>query len=103
MSHRARLRRHASEAVLLSHMELARAQLLAANVGSRLVERASARTNSLSVANVGRALIAAPNVTLLGSLLLGTLLIGPRRVVPVVLRTGLTGWIARNVRILFAR
>ncbi|TDG03269.1 hypothetical protein E1N52_35845 [Paraburkholderia guartelaensis] len=84
-------------------MELTRAQLLVANVGSRSAECASARANSLSVANVGRALIAAPNVTMLGSLLLGTLLLGPRRVVPVVLRTGLTGWIARNVRILFAR
>jgi hypothetical protein len=38
---------------------------------------------------------------MLGSILLGTLLIGPKRVMPVVLRSGLTGWIARNIRMRF--
>jgi hypothetical protein len=101
MSRRARLNRQAAETVLLSHMELTRAQLLMANVGSRAGEYASARANSLSVANIGRALYAAPHVTMLGSILLGTLLIGPKRVMPVVLRSGLTGWIARNIRMRF--
>ena len=103
MRRRARLNRQAAEAVLLSHMELTRAQLLAANVGVRAVEHASARANSLSVANIGRALSAAPHVTMLGSILLGTLLIGPRRVALIVLRTGLPGWIARNIRMRFTR
>jgi hypothetical protein len=40
---------------------------------------------------------------MLGSILLGTLLVGPRRVVPFMLRTGLTGWIARNIRLRFTR
>ncbi|MCP3716432.1 hypothetical protein [Paraburkholderia sp. CNPSo 3281] len=103
MSRRARLNRRTSEAVLLSDMELTRSRLLAANIASRGAEYAPARAKSLSLANLGRALSAAPYVTVLGSILLGSLLIGPRRVVPIVLRTGLTGWIARNIRMLFTR
>jgi hypothetical protein len=101
MNRRARLNREAAEAVLLNHMKLTRAQLLAANVGSRALDRATHRANSLSLANVVRALSSAPYVTLLGSIVLGTLLVGPRRVVPLVLRTGLTGWVARNIRMGF--
>jgi hypothetical protein len=98
-----RVNRQAAEAALLSHMELTRVELLAANVGSRAVEHATAGANSLSLANVGRALSTAPYVTMLGSILLGTLLLGPRRVVPVVLRTGLPGWVARNIRMRSTR
>ncbi|SDD27354.1 hypothetical protein [Paraburkholderia lycopersici] len=107
MSRRARLKPRlnhpAAEAVLLSHMELTRTELLAANVGLRAVARATPRANSLSLANVGRAFSTAPYVTMLGSILVGTLLVGPKRVVPFMLRTGLTGWIARNIRLRFTR
>lgn len=98
MNHRARLRREL-EAAVLTRMELTRAQLLAANVGLRLGEHTSKpRQTALTLSNIGRALIAAPNVTLLGSIALGALLLGPKRIVPVVLRAGLTGWVAHNVR-----
>jgi hypothetical protein len=103
MSRRAQMIRAESEAVLLDHMELTRAQLLAHNVGLRAAEHAPTRANPLTLANVGRALSAAPHVALLGSILLGTLLIGPRRIVPIVLRTGLTAWVARNIRMLLTR
>ncbi|PVX61382.1 hypothetical protein [Paraburkholderia unamae] len=103
MRRRAPLSRQASEAILLSHMELTRVQLLAENVGSRAVEFDSVRANPLSIANVVTAFASAPHVTLLGSILLSTLLIGPRRVFRVVLRSGLPGWIARDFRLRHMR
>ena len=98
MNRRAQLRRELPSATL-TRMEATRTQLLAANVGLRLSDSESKRgDNALTLRNIGRALSEAPAVTLLGSVILGTLLIGPRHVVPVVLRKGLTGLIARNVR-----
>ena len=103
MNPRDRFRRELETAVL-TRMELTRAQLLAINVGIRLDEHTSRpRENALTLSNIGRALIAAPNVSLLGSLVLGLLFLGPKRIAPVILRTGLTGWVARNVRFFFAR
>jgi hypothetical protein len=103
MNQRARFRRE-REAAMLARMESTRTQLLAANVVLRMDEQASrGRENALTLSNIGRALVAAPNITLLGSVVLGSLLLGPRRIAPLVLRTGMTGWIARNVRAFVAR
>lgn len=99
MNPRARLRRQ-REAAMLMRMEVTRVQLLAANVGSRLDEQmAKAPSNALTLPNIGRALFAAPNVTLLGSVVLGSLLVGPKRIVPLVLRSGLPGLVARRARV----
>ena len=54
----------------------------------------SAGENALTLWNIARALSAAPTVTLLGSIVFGSLLVGPKHVVPVVLRKGLTGLIS---------
>lgn len=103
MNRRAQLRREL-ESAILTRMESTRTQLLAANVGRRLSDHTSRPGGSaLTLRNIGQALSTAPTVTLLGSLVVGTLLIGPKRVVPVVLRKGLTGLIARNVRAFVAR
>jgi hypothetical protein len=103
MNRRAELRRE-REAALLARMEATRTQLLVANVSLRLDGRTPAsRENALTLPNIGCALMAAPNVTLLGSIVFGSLLLGPKRIAAVVLRTGLTGWIARNVRSFTAR
>jgi len=92
------------ESAMLARMEATRAELLAANVGLRISDHASKHgDNALTLWNIGRALSAAPTVTLLGTVVIGSLLVGPRRVVPVVLRKGLTGLIARNVRTFVAR
>ncbi|WP_322104204.1 hypothetical protein [Paraburkholderia sp. J41] len=103
MNLRTRTRRQ-REAATLARMEMTRVQLLAANVGLRLDEQAAkAPNNALTLPNLGRALFAAPNVTLLGSVVLGSLLVGPKRIVPLVLRSGLPGLVARNARISNAR
>ncbi|MBN3852153.1 hypothetical protein G3N59_02045 [Paraburkholderia sp. Ac-20340] len=101
MNRRTRLR-HAREAALLTRMEMARTELLLANIGLRL-GLAAPRDQSLSIANLGRALAGAPRVTLLGSALLGTVVFGPKRVLPMMARSGWLGWIAHNVRIQSAR
>ncbi|NIE62918.1 hypothetical protein [Burkholderia sp. Ax-1719] len=99
MNHRTRLRRE-HEAAVLTRMELARTQLLIANIGLRLGQYpAGPRNNTLSLTNLRHALAAAPRVTLLGSAVLGTVVFGPRRVVPMLARTGLLGWVARNLRL----
>ena len=98
MNRRTRLRR-AREAAVLTRMELTRTQLLIANIGLRLGQYpVGPRDNALTLANLGHALAAAPRVTLLGSAVLGTLVFGPKRVVPLMARTGWLGWIARNLR-----
>ncbi|QGZ63143.1 hypothetical protein [Paraburkholderia acidisoli] len=103
MNPRARLRRQ-REAAMLMRMEVTRVQLLAANVGSRLNDQAAKTPgSSLTLPNIGRALFAAPNVTLLGSVVLGSLLVGPKRIVPLVLRSGLPGLIARRARVASSR
>jgi hypothetical protein len=99
MNRRTRLRRE-HEAAVLTRMELTRTQLLIANIGLRLGQYpAEPRDNALSITNLRYALAAAPRVTLLGSALLGTLVFGPKRVVPMLARTGLLGWVARNMRL----
>lgn len=103
MNRRAKLRRE-REAAMLVRMEMTRVQLLAANIGSRLGEQArKAPNNALSLPNIGRALVGAPNVTLLGSVVLGSLVVGPKRIVPWVLRSGLPGLVARSARVSRSR
>lgn len=87
------------EAAIIDRMALARAQLLAANHELRdtWVQKKRMSDKRLNVSNVGRALLKAPTVTLLASIVLGTLIVGPKRIVPVVVRAGFTGWVARNV------
>ena len=92
--------RRLREAAIIDRMALARAELLAANLEARDRRSRKKRTSdqALTLSNVGRALLDAPTVTLLVSIALGSLIVGPKRIVPVVLRTGLTGWVAHNVR-----
>jgi len=103
MSHEHDLRR-AHEAAVLERMRTTRVQLGAADTelrmadASRRAPRDARGVESLSASNVARALFAAPRVTLLASVALAAVFLGPRRVVPVVVRTGLTSWVSRNVR-----
>lgn len=105
MNRRDDLRRK-RQAALLLHMQLSRAQFLATNLALREAGRRGRQSGDLSEAealtpaNIARALMAAPRVTLLASVVLGIVFIGPKRVVPVIVRAGLTSLIARNVRAL---
>ncbi|MFP3707948.1 hypothetical protein [Paraburkholderia tropica] len=97
--------RREREAIVLERLALARAKLLAANLELRDMRNRKAQRpeRALTVSNVGRALLDAPMVTLLGSIMLGSLIVGPKRVVHVVTRAGVSGWITRNLRAVIGR
>ncbi|TDG09816.1 hypothetical protein E1N52_04655 [Paraburkholderia guartelaensis] len=108
MKHGLDLRR-ARETAVLVRMQVTREQLCAADralrAGSirRPATRDARNPRALTVTNVAHALYDAPRVTLLGSIVLASLMLGPKRVVPLVVRTGLTSWVSRNVRALVGR
>jgi len=92
---------HAQQAALRNEMEATRIDLLATNVAIRLRDlRSQPSGTALTPANVGRALSASPSLTFLAPLLLALLMLGPTRVVPLMLRTGLRAWLTRTVRSL---
>ncbi|WP_322030291.1 hypothetical protein [Paraburkholderia sp. J76] len=108
MRHEFDLRR-AHEAAVLERMHMTREQFRAVDSALRTTSarRSAARRapnpQALTLTNVGRALYDAPHVTLLGSIALAALVLGPKRVVPLVVRTGLTTWVSRNVRAVVGR
>lgn len=108
MKHEFDLRR-AREAAVLERMQTSRERFRAVDRALRTagVHRSATQSaqNSLALTltNVARALHDAPRVTLLGSIALAALVLGPRRVVPLVVRTGLTSWVSRNVRAVVGR
>lgn len=84
------------EAALLTRMALSRAALIEANrraalPGSRVATRGSA-------ASVVASLVEAPHVALLLALVAGAIILGPGRTIAIASRSGLTAWIARNIR-----
>ncbi|MEI5995907.1 hypothetical protein H3V53_01340 [Paraburkholderia bengalensis] len=87
----ARLQR---EALLRERMAVSRDQLLAERAALLLED---ARRPSLP-ARLHELYSTAPNVTMLTAFALGMLVIGPRRVVSVVVRNGLIGWLGKTVR-----
>jgi hypothetical protein len=89
-------------AAVLARMAVTRADLLAAHE----VAKAGAQrrtSSSFAPANLPALVSTAPNVTLLAAIVLGSLILGPRRIASLVVRNGLTAWIARTVRRLAGR
>lgn len=85
----------AAESTLLERMALSRANLVAAREAARLQ---SGMNRPSLTARVREIVSIAPNVTLLAALLVGSLVIGPRKIVGVVVRNGLLAWIGKTVR-----
>jgi len=85
----------AAESDVRARMAVSRANLVAAREAARLLPAASRPSLTMRV----RELVStAPNVTLLAAVIVGSLVIGPRRIVGVVVRNGLVAWIAKTVR-----
>ncbi|MBP0595406.1 hypothetical protein J8I87_38330 [Paraburkholderia sp. LEh10] len=82
------------EDTLRERMAMSRENLLATRAALLLEE---ARKPSLP-ARFHELYSTAPNVTLLIAIAFGALIIGPRRIVSVVVRNGLIGWVAKTVR-----
>jgi hypothetical protein len=90
------------ELAVLTRMEATRADLLAMHEASK-VALAAKRTIALTPASLAAAFADAPRVALLGAILVGAVIPGPWRIASVVMRSGLTGWIAETVRQLAGR
>ncbi|BCF92256.1 hypothetical protein [Paraburkholderia sp. PGU16] len=85
----------AAESDVRARMAVSRANLVAAREAARGLQGASRPSLTLRA----RELVStAPNVMLLAAVLVGSLVIGPRRIVGVVVRNGLVAWIAKTVR-----
>ncbi|ACC74347.1 hypothetical protein PPMP20_21700 [Paraburkholderia phymatum] len=84
------------EMLLRERLAASRADLLARSVALK----AESRRGIPSLPARGLELVCvAPNVTLLAAVLAGALILGPRKIAAIVVRNGLAGWIAKNVRL----
>ncbi|WP_238325753.1 hypothetical protein [Paraburkholderia sprentiae] len=81
---------------ILERMEASRTALVVANGTAALPAARPAWRSSAS--NVLGSLAEAPHVALLLALVVGGIVLGPRRTLSIAGRSGLTAWIARNVR-----
>jgi hypothetical protein len=91
----------ANSAALRARMAASRSELLAARDAAKLAD--ARRKPSFTPANLPALVASAPHLTLLVAILAGTLILGPRRIVTVVVRNGLTAWTAQTVRRLVGR
>ncbi|MBP0588387.1 hypothetical protein J8I87_01380 [Paraburkholderia sp. LEh10] len=85
----------AAESVVLERMAVSRANFLAAREAARVDETGQPSSLPMRVRDL---VSTAPNVMLLAAMLVGSLVIGPRKVAGVVVRNGLVAWIATRVR-----
>ncbi|MGF6967121.1 hypothetical protein OKW43_004149 [Paraburkholderia sp. WC7.3g] len=81
---------------ILERMEASRTALVLANQTAALPAARGALRSSAST--VLASLVEAPHVALLLALVIGGIVLGPRRTLSIAGRSGLTAWIARNVR-----
>jgi hypothetical protein len=101
MSSHSRSDDDALHAALLARMAASRADLIIARDAAKVA--GTQRKSAFAPANLPALVTTAPNVTLLAAILVGALILGPRRIASVVVRNGLTGWIAKTVRRLAVR
>ncbi|MFP4891076.1 hypothetical protein [Paraburkholderia sp. EG304] len=91
--------RHANELArltILERMEASRTALVVANQTAALPAPRAASRSQLST--VLASLAEAPHVALLLALVVGGIVLGPRRTLSIAGRSGAAAWIARNVR-----
>jgi hypothetical protein len=106
-----RLRHHEdAEAAVLARMDAARTRLLSDTRALRV--RASARaSDGYRVTGIARTVVQTPNAALIAALLIGSIVIGPRRLLGIAIRTAVTAWVTgtvsafagRNVRAVTVR
>ncbi|WP_238812959.1 hypothetical protein [Paraburkholderia sp. SG-MS1] len=86
-----------AQAAILLRMAASREALLVANRAPPAVPVVRGQTRS-TVASVVTSLAEAPRVTLLLALCVGAIVLGPRRTVGIVGRSGITAWLGRAAR-----
>jgi hypothetical protein len=91
-----------AETAILARMAASRVALLEANSTPTDVSVARRQTR-LSAASVVGAMTEAPRVTVLLAICVGVIVLGPRRTVAIVSRSGVAAWVGSSVRKLFIR
>lgn len=91
-----------AQAAILLRMAASREALLAANRAPAAVPPVRGQARS-SAASVMTALGEAPRVTLLLALCVGAIVLGPRRTVGIVSRSGITAWLGVAARKAIAK
>jgi len=92
-----RLQHHEdAQAAVLARMDAARVELLAATRALRVLGSARA-SEKYRVTGITRTVLQTPNAVLIAALLVGSIVIGPRRLFGTAIRTALTAWITRTV------
>jgi hypothetical protein len=85
------------EAAILLRMAASRAALLAANRAAPSVPAVHGQTRSPAVGLLA-SLADAPRVTLLLAFCVGAIVLGPRRTIVIVSRSGITAWLGGTAR-----
>ena len=85
-----------AQAAILARMDAARAELVSDTRALRVVAIARA-SEKYRVTGIARTVLQTPNAALIAALLVGSIVIGPRRLFGTVIRTALTAWITRTV------
>lgn len=91
-----------AQAVILLRMADTRAALLAANKAPPSVPAVHGQRRSQATALMS-ALSETPRVTLLLALCVGAIVLGPRRTIGIMGRSGLTAWLAGTARKMASR
>jgi len=90
-----RLHEAEREALVRARLAASRADLLASSVALKV--QAAGRPPSLPARGL-ELISTAPNVSLLAAGVLCALVVGPRKMVSIVVRNGLAGWVGNSVR-----
>src|SRR5471032_2171096 len=88
-----------AEAIVLACMAATRAELVSTSQLSE-IDTGRKRTARHVVKDAGPVFLRTPNAALLAVVLVGLVIIGPRQVLVISFRAGLTAWITRTVRAL---
>jgi len=86
-----------AETAILARMAESRVALLAANSTPPAVPGGHKQSRS-SASSLMASLAAAPRVTLVLALCVGAIVLGPRRTIGIVSRSGITAWLGGTVR-----
>jgi hypothetical protein len=88
-----------AEAVVLARMAATRAELVSASQLSTIGAGPKTAARRVST-DTGPLILRTPNAALLAIVLVGLVIIGPRQILTISFRAGLTAWITRTVHAL---
>ena len=86
-----------TQTVVLARMAATRAELVASSQHSK-ISAARTQTAGSASADAGPVFLRTPNAALIALVLVGSVIIGPRQILVISLRAGLTAWITRMAR-----